>query len=232
AARGAGFAFENSGVLPCPVWFYGMRSQHQLVITAALVCHLFLLPQLVTSQAHPEQPAQAPPPAAQPTPPDSATPVEPLVPPASPEQTPAPAAPASGRPQGNCHSVITSPPAQKTAQNGAGTAVSSSAGKENLPVSEEHPVIIDADECEKAGNIYTLRGNIAIHFGDYDFHADAATYDSSTADVSAKGNVSLDGGRRDLHLTAREGTYNTRSHTGKFYNVHGSTGARFKGRSV
>jgi LPS-assembly protein len=101
-----------------------------------------------------------------------------------------------------------------------------------MPVGDDHPVIIDADECEKAGNVYTLRGNIAIHFGDYDFHADTATYDSSTGDVTAKDNVSLNGGRRDLHLTGREGVYNTRSHTGRFYDVHGSTGARFKGRSV
>jgi LPS-assembly protein len=205
-----------------------MRSQHKLVITAALVCHLFLLPQLVTSQAHPEQPA----PSAQATPSPAATPAEP---PAS--ESTAPAATAPGKPPGNCHLTITAPPAQKPARNGAAAGVSSTgaqanAKKQNLPVSEEQPIVIDADECEKAGNIYTLRGNIAIHFADYDFHGDTATYDSSTADVSAQGNVSLDGGRRDLHLTAREAMYNTRSHTGKFYDVRGSTGARFKGRTV
>src|SRR5262249_1210905 len=156
------------------------------------------------SQAHPEQPAQAP--------------------------------PSTAQPQGNCHSVITSPPAAKT-QNGAAANPSSTntqanAKKQNLPVSEENPIIIDADECERAGNVYTLRGNIAIHFGDYDFRADTATSASPPGGVTAKGNVSLNGGRRDLHLTGREGVYNVHSHTGKFYDVHGSTGARFKGRSV
>jgi len=92
--------------------------------------------------------------------------------------------------------------------------------------------VIDADECEKAGNVYTLRGNIAVHFDEYDFHADTATYNAATAELTAKGNASLDGGRRDLHLTAHEAFYNTRTHTGKFYDVHGSTGSRFKGRSV
>ena len=168
-------------------------------------------------------------------PPVPATPEDPLVPPAPPEQSPS-TSPAPPQPQGNCHSVITSPPAPKSAQNGgtAGAPASNTANgkKQNMPVSDEHPVIIDADECEKAENVYTLRGNIAIHFGDYDVHADTATFDSSTGDVTAKGNVSLNGGRRDLHLTAREGVYNTRSRTGKFYDVHGSTGARFKGRSV
>lgn len=127
--------------------------------------------------------------------------------------------------------VITAPPKQP--QNNSGSnSQEGSPQKPKISISEENPVTVDARECEKAGNIYNLRGDITIHFGDYDFHADSASYDSSTADVSAKGNAQIDGGERDIHITASEATYNVRSHTGKFYNVHGSTGARFKGRSV
>ena len=113
----------------------------------------------------------------------------------------------------------------------------SAAAKQNnkkvrVPISEEHPVIIDARECEEAGKVYTLHDNVQIQFADYIFHGDLVTYDSATGDVTAKGHVSLDGGRRDIHLSGSEGAYNLHSQTGKFYNVRGSTGARFKGRSV
>src|SRR5579859_8302430 len=202
-----------------------MRSQHKFVITATLLCHLFLAAPLVTSQARPPQPAENSAPAAAQNP-----------------QSPSPSAaqsapnPPSEEQLGNCHLVITAPPRQAQSSGvskGDKTATQNSADKkETLPVSEENPVIIDARECEKAGTVATLRGSVEIHFEDYDFHADTASYDSSTSDVSARGNVQLDGGRRDIHITASEGTYNTRSHTGKFYDVHGSTGARFKGRSV
>jgi LPS-assembly protein len=101
-----------------------------------------------------------------------------------------------------------------------------------VPISEEQPVIIDAHECEQAGKIYTLRGDVQIQFADYTFHGDLVTYDSATGDVTAKGHVSLDGGRRDIHISGSEGTYNLHSQTGRFYDVRGSTGARFKGRSV
>ena len=38
--------------------FYDMQSQHKFVITAGLLCHLFLSAPLVTSQARAEQAAQ------------------------------------------------------------------------------------------------------------------------------------------------------------------------------
>ena len=202
-----------------------MRSQHKLVITATFLCHLFLALQVVTSQARPEQPGENSAPASEQNAQDPAIPAT-----QSSQSTPTAEQP------GNCHLVITAPPRQ--AQNN-GAAKTGKAGpqnapekKVNLPISEENPVIIDARECEKAGTVSTLRGSVEIHFEDYDFHADNASYDSSNGDLSAKGNVQLDGGRRDIHITSSEGTYNTRSHTGKFYNIHGSTGARFKGRSV
>jgi LPS-assembly protein len=247
------FVFVKLAVYTCPVWsFYGMRSQHTFVITAALLCHLFIASPLVTSQARPER--SAVPSSLLPGAPSSAlagVPDQITGGPSfihflregrdsqtreqnvQPSPTPAPPDLPPGQP-GNCHLVITAPPKQREPQNAANAGGKSQAApqKINLPVSEENPVIVDAGECEKAGAIYTLRGNVAIHFGDYDFHAETATYDSATAGLSAKGNVQLDGGRRDIHITATEADYNTRSHTGRFYDVHGSTGARFKGRSV
>ena len=199
-----------------------MRSQHKFVITAGLLCHLFVTAPLVTSQATAQQAVQNPgAPVGQPTP------------------APTPAEPASGAASGkerigNCHSVITAPPTVHQAapsgpatQNGS-TAPAQGVRKPKIPISEEHPVIIDAQECEQAGKVYTLRGDAEIQFADYDFRGDLVTYDSATGDVSAKGHISLDGGPRDIHISGSEGTYNLHSQKGKFYYVRGSTGARFK----
>jgi LPS-assembly protein len=207
-----------------------MRSQYKFVITAGLLCHLFVTAPLVTSQALADLSAQ-----------DPAASVEQ----SKPTPTPTPAEPepnaAATKPRiGNCHSVITSAPA--VPQTAASTTPAQTQGttsptapekkKVRVPISEENPVIIDARECEQAGKVYTLRGDVQIQFADYIFHGDLVTYDSATGDVTAKGHVSLDGGRRDIHISGSEGTYNLHSQTGKFYDVRGSTGARFKGRSV
>jgi len=207
-----------------------MRSQYKFVITAGLLCHLFVTAPLVTSQALADQSAQNPA-AAQ----EQSTPT-PTPTPAELEQ----GATGAKAPIGNCHSVITSPPAvpqsgPSTAQpqtEGTAAAATQSNKKMRVPISEEQPVIIDARECEQAGKVYTLRGDVQIQFADYTFHGDLVTYDSASGDVTAKGHVSLDGGRRDIHISGSEGAYNLHSQTGKFYDVHGSTGARFKGRSV
>ncbi len=189
---------------------------------------MFLIVPLVTSQARAEQAMQnSAASEAQATP--SPTPAE------LPQQSAAPSKPQSG----NCHLIITSAPATQHAakpgtesQPAKATAAAASARKVRLPISEETPVTIDADECEKAGDVYTLLRNVKIRFNGYDFGGDTVTYDSASGDVTAKGHVSLDGGRRDMHINGTEGSYNIHSQTGKFYNVRGGTGARFKGRSV
>jgi LPS-assembly protein len=203
-----------------------MRSQHKFVITAGLLCHLFVTAPLVTSQAPAEHAVQNP-----------GAPVEQAAPSPTPAE-PNPGAASGKERTGNCHSVITAPPAVHEASSPGPTTQNGSAApapgprKPRIPISEEHPVIINAQECEQAGKVYTLRGDAEIQFADYDFRGDLVTYDSATGDVSAKGHISLDGGPRDIHISGSEGSYNLHSQTGKFYDVRGSTGARFKGRSV
>jgi LPS-assembly protein len=206
-----------------------MRSLHKFVITAGLLCHLFLVAPLVASQARAGQTMQ-----------NSAIPAEQITPSPTPAEQPKQSATASNEHVGRCHSIITSPPATpQPAKSGAesrpekGTAATApTVRKVKLPISEDLPVTIDADECDKAGDIYTLTRNVEIRFNGYDFRGDMVTYDAASGDVTAKGNVSLDGGRRDMHISGTEGAYNIHSQTGKFYNVRGSTGSRFKGRNV
>ena len=212
-----------------PVWsFYGMRSQHKFVITAGLLCHLFTAAPLVTSQALANQTAQ-----------NSTAPAEQATPSPTPAEQPAQSAAAPAEQPSNCHLIITAPPAahQPSPSGAAPKPEQPAAGtqgpkKVRLPISEEQPVTIDAAECEKAGEVYTLRRDVEVRFADYDFRGDMVTYDAASGDVTAKGHVSLDGGRRDMHISATEGIYNIHSQTGKFYDVRGGTGARFKGRSV
>jgi LPS-assembly protein len=173
-----------------------MHSQLKVVITAALLCHLFLIPALVTSQALPQSDAQ----------------------------------------ESACHIVLTAPPVVQKAQ-------SSPTNKDHQPeaeeprkpkatITEQEPVTINADQCEKNGTRYSLRGNVGVTFQDFTFHGDTVTYNSETGDATTSGNVLLDGGSRDMHIAATHASYNVRSRTGKFYDVVGTTGARFQGRNV
>jgi len=183
--------------LPWLIFKKGMRSQSQFLITAGMVCHLFLGASPVTSQALPgsKNPDQA----------------------------------------GHCHLVLTAPPALKApaaAPGGGRTPGAAAEGRSRTVISAEEPVDITARECEKAGEVYILRGDVEINFSSWSFHGDTITYDSVSGDASIKGSAVLDGGPREMHITASHGDYNVRNQTGKFYDVSGTTGARFRGNNV
>ena len=93
-------------------------------------------------------------------------------------------------------------------------------------------VTIQAVEQEKIGDVYKLRGNVVIHFRSFVVSADDVTYNDATGDITAKGHLVLEGGPHDEHITATHGTLNTQTETGKFYDVVGMTGARFRGKNV
>ncbi|HKW76393.1 MAG TPA: LPS assembly protein LptD [Terriglobales bacterium] len=128
-------------------------------------------------------------------------------------------------PTGYCHLLLTSAP-------NAPPSPATDAGKPKIAISEAQPVRISARQCEKSGDTYALRGDVAVEFGDYTFHGDTVTYNAGTGEAEATGNAVLDGGPRDVHISASNGSYNLRTHTGKFYRVVGTTGARFKGKNV
>src|SRR5262249_13281265 len=177
--------------------FYDMRSQLQFVITAGVVCHLFLGATPVTSQALP-------------APADSAQ---------------------TASTQTGCHLVLTSPPTVGAA-GGPRKGQKPAGAKPRTVISEEQPVEITARECEKAGDVYTLRGAVEVKFETYIFHGETVTYDATSGEAAATGGARLDGGPRDMHIAASHANYNIRSQTGKFYDVTGTTGARFRGLNV
>ncbi len=129
--------------------------------------------------------------------------------------------------QAKCHVVLTAPPAGPAQKPGAAPAK-----RPKIVISPDEPVDITAGQCEKTGDTYTLRGDVKIKFADYIFQGDTVTYDPRTGDATATGRAALDGGPRDMHVIGSHGAYNMRSQTGKFHDVSGTTGARFRGTNV
>ncbi len=89
-----------------------------------------------------------------------------------------------------------------------------------------------AREQEKQGDLYTLKGEVEIHYRDLILRADEATYNSDTSEATARGHLSLDGGPNDEHVEASRGSYNLQKQTGVLYDVVGTTGMLLRGRHV
>src|SRR6185369_8082795 len=131
-----------------------------------------------------------------------------------------------------CHLLVWCPPCnpailapeQETAPTGKAQTTPSA------PQAEE--VTISALSQEKIGDIYNLRGDVHIQFREFDIYADEVTYNQSTGDISAVGHLVFDGGPNDLHMEGSRATYNAKTESGKFYDVIGTTGAKFRGRHV
>jgi len=215
-----------------------MISRTRLIITALLACHLSLHPGLLTSQL--------PPAAAREDSSESAAPFfsadwggtlgnpaenKPL------DQPPSAAPGAQVSPTRPEVSVITDTGQQddKTEQLIQQELQTSNSDQElgpprpaiNVPLGRNE-VLIRADEQEKNQDIYTCRGHVEIRFRTNILHADQATYDSTTGQVTAVGHVVFDGGKHNEHLVGTHATYDVSRDTGTFYDVTGSTGARVK----
>jgi LPS-assembly protein len=155
-----------------------MTLRNRFLITAPMLCHLLLVPPLVTSQLPPAKSAGSS---------DKSN--------ASTEKSPA--APAS-------------PCAQAAANQ-----------KEDVPT-------ICSIEQEQKGSIYQLHGAVEIHYGSYVLRSDEATFNSDTKEATATGHFALDGGPNDDHIRASHATYNLDLETGRFYDVTGTTGIRYR----
>lgn len=80
--------------------------------------------------------------------------------------------------------------------------------------------------------MYKLHGAVEIYYQNYVLRADEATFNSDTKEVTATGHFALDGGPNDDHIRASHGAYNFDLETGRFYDVTGTTGLRFRGNQV
>jgi LPS-assembly protein len=87
-----------------------------------------------------------------------------------------------------------------------------------------------AQEQEKDGPVFKLRGQAEIHYRTYILYADEVTYNSQTGDATADGHAVLDGGPNDEHIEATHALYNIRAETGTFENVVGTIGMKIRGK--
>ncbi|MBV9145662.1 MAG: LPS-assembly protein LptD, partial [Acidobacteria bacterium] len=87
-------------------------------------------------------------------------------------------------------------------------------------------IYIAANQFEQRGNDYLLHGDAQIDFRNYVLFADEISYNTDSGEAKATGNVRLDGGDYNVHVQASQAEYNVTESTGKFYDVHGTTGLR------
>ncbi|MGC2172145.1 MAG: LPS assembly protein LptD [Candidatus Sulfotelmatobacter sp.] len=156
-----------------------MTLRKRFLITAAALCHLLLVPPLVTSQL---------------------------------------------------------PPLDPTASRAGGAAEKSAAQAtycgQKAAAQKEDVATFCSIRQEEQGPVYQLHGVVEIYYGTYVLRADEATFNSETKEATASGHFALDGGPNDDHLRASHGTYNLELETGRFYDVTGTTGLRFRGNRV
>jgi LPS-assembly protein len=107
------------------------------------------------------------------------------------------------------------------------TAPTTPCGRAFAEQSNNRPTIC-AIEQERDGVVYKLHGAVEIYYESYILRSDDATFNSDTNQASASGHFALDGGPNDDHIRASHGTYNFALETGKFYDVTGTTGLRFR----
>ncbi len=160
-----------------------MTLRNRFLITATVLCHLLLVPPLVTSQL---PPAKA----------DATQVGAPAEKPATAQATPCALAAAAQKERGESVNTIC------------------------------------AINQEEEGSVYKLHGAVEIYYGGYVLRADEATYNSDTKEATGTGHFALDGGPNDDHIRATHGTYNLDLETGRFYDVTGTTGLRFRGNQV
>ena len=106
----------------------------------------------------------------------------------------------------------------------AGAALGSAlfAQEPEIPADFKNPfttITARADSQRKAGHVYFLRGHVDIAYRDAHLGADEATYDESTQQVEATGNVWLNDPK--AYLGADRAIYNVSSGAAVFTNAHG-----------
>jgi len=89
-------------------------------------------------------------------------------------------------------------------------------------------VTIKARQQEKAGDVFTLSGEVEVYYRDAILHADEITYDQSSGEVTATGHVIIEGGPHNEHIEGTHAEYNVRTETGKFYDAQGTVGLKLR----
>ena len=114
-------------------------------------------------------------------------------------------------------------------------------GQEVLPLAQPEPATATGvpvtweaqrQNWNRAENIWTLSGDVVVHYRDYILRADKVVYHQSTSELEAEGHLQVAGGPDDVFIEASHGDMRLNMHTARFYNVTGSVGVRTGGHAV
>jgi LPS-assembly protein len=112
-------------------------------------------------------------------------------------------------------------------------------GQEMVPIARPEPVPAtgmpiewEAERQTRVGDVWTLSGNVVVHYRAYTLHADNIVYHQSTSELEADGHLQVAGGPNDVLINASHGDMRLNMHTARFYNVTGSQGVRKAGHTV
>ena len=104
-------------------------------------------------------------------------------------------------------------------------------GQEILPIAQPEPepasgvpVVWEAQHQSRAGNLWTLTGEVVVHYRNYILRADKVVYDQSTTELDAEGHLQVTGGPNDVLINADYGNMRLNMHTARYFSVHGSQG--------
>jgi LPS-assembly protein len=127
----------------------------------------------------------------------------------------------------------------RSAQQPPASALPDDPGQEAIPIAAQEPVPPagvplrwDAGTQTWSDQTVTLSGGVVVHYRDYVIHADRVTFNRSTSELHAEGNLQVTGGSSDAYITASRGDMRLNMHTARFYDVRGSIGVRRSGRTV
>ncbi|HEX4029875.1 MAG TPA: LPS assembly protein LptD [Terracidiphilus sp.] len=131
-------------------------------------------------------------------------------------------------------------PAQTVPQTGeTPSQLPDDPGQELIPIARPQPepatgtpIEWQAERQSRVGDVWTLSGNVIVHYRDYVLRADSIVYHQSTAELDADGHLQLAGGPNDVLISASHGDMRLNMHTARFYNVTGSQGVRHAGHTV
>jgi LPS-assembly protein len=112
-------------------------------------------------------------------------------------------------------------------------------GQEILPVAQPEPatpsgipVRWEAQHQSRVGDLWTLTGQVVVHYRDYILRADKVVYHQSTSELDADGHLQVTGGPEDIDLEASNGEMRLDLHTARYFNVTGSIGVRRAGAAI
>jgi len=121
----------------------------------------------------------------------------------------------------------------------SGAMLPNDPGQEVVPIAQPEPIPpaglpiqLEAKRQTRVGDVWTLDGDVVVHYRDYVLRADKVVYHQATSALEADGHLLVSGGPRDIQINASHGDLRLNMHTARFYNVNGSQGIHAAGRSA